>query len=63
MPRKPRHTGENSEDGVLYAPVPTAVPDDVDPVEFLRSALAISPEDAAKVREDAAEKMKPAEDR
>jgi hypothetical protein len=26
----------------------------IDPVEFLRRALAISPEDAAQVREDAA---------
>jgi hypothetical protein len=31
---------------------------DKDPVEVLRRMLAISPEDAEKVREDAAEKMK-----
>lgn len=35
-------------------PKPPVVPDDVDPVEFLRRALAISPEDAEKVREQAA---------
>lgn len=28
----------------------------IDPVEFLRRALAISPEDAAQVREDAAKR-------
>jgi len=34
---------------------------DVDPVEFLRAMLAISPKNAAAVREDAAEAMKPDE--
>ncbi len=33
---------------------------DVDPVELLRAMLAISPEDAVAVREDAAEAMRPA---
>jgi hypothetical protein len=33
----------------------------VDPMDFLRAMLAISPEDAASAREDAAEAMKPAE--
>ncbi len=32
---------------------------DVDPVDLLRAMLAISPEDAASVREDAADAMKP----
>jgi len=38
-----------------------ALPDapDVDPTDLLRAMLAISPEDAASVREDAAEAMKP----
>ncbi len=31
----------------------------VDPTDLLRAMLAISPEDAAAVREDAAEAMKP----
>jgi hypothetical protein len=30
-----------------------------DPIDLLRAMLAISPEDAAAVREDAAEAMKP----
>ncbi len=34
--------------------------DIVDPTDLLRAMLAISPEDAAAVREDAAEAMKPA---
>lgn len=33
----------------------------VDPTDLLRAMLAISPEDAAAVREDAAEAMKPGE--
>ncbi len=33
----------------------------LDPVEMLRAMLAISPEDAAAVREDAAEAMRPSE--
>lgn len=33
----------------------------VDPTDLLRAMLAISPEDAAAVREDAAEAMKPDE--
>jgi len=32
-----------------------------DPEDLLRAMLAISPEDAASVREDAAEAMKPGE--
>ncbi len=34
---------------------------EVDPLDLLRAMLAISPEDAAAVREDAAEAMRPAE--
>ncbi len=33
--------------------------DNLDPTDLLRAMLAISPEDAAAVREDAAEAMKP----
>jgi hypothetical protein len=35
----------------------------VDPIDLLRAMLAISPEDAAAAREDAAEAMKPDEQR
>lgn len=52
----------------MAVPLPTGkadepTPPDVDPVELLRAMLSISPDDAAAVREDAAEAMKPGEQR
>jgi hypothetical protein len=41
-------------------PTPDDVPD-IDPTDLLRAILAISPEDAASAREDAAEAMRPGE--
>lgn len=45
-----------AEDVENEASADTSVPQDVDPIEFLRRALQISPEDAAGVREDAAKR-------
>ncbi len=39
----------------------TGQPRDLDPTDLLRAMLAISPEDAAAVREDAAEAMRSGE--
>ena len=38
---------------------PTTDPPDPDPEEFLRALLAIKPEDAKEVREEADEKARP----
>ncbi len=57
------NTASGSQDGMTRRDAASG-PDeanrsDIDPVELLRAMLAISPEDATAVREDAAEAMKP----